>query len=689
MYKTLYVDIDEEITSIIDRIRSEEDENIVLVVPKNAMLIQGIINLKLLKKEVAQMGKFLTIATNDKYSRKVIEQLEIKTQEATGDLNNDSKSKPKKVTDDIISSQAVSESVEMIQEKETGQQVETDEIGSTEFFDQAKTEIDREVLSSQEKEFSGRSQTEQQEQQERQAEKQQEQSEMNVVSPESLKRELYTKKNKQKINEDLQQISSPVQLSSSDMVKQKDQTEPQMDMKSRNVEVKNDDLLQKNRMGNMEDEKTNIRTSQDIRIKSDKVAQQAENFFSHDDGAKINKSNLEDIDLDDGRGSKSAKFWTFLILFLLLIGAGAGGVSWGYVNYPQVEVSVTPSKDTISKEIKIIAKEGVAQHEITQEQISGEFVELIISKSMDFNSTGETYESDDGKAKGKVTITNNYSSSPQPLVVTTRVLSKEGKLFRLAEDVTVPGMDGENPGKVEVDVIADKIGEDFNIGSSTFTIEGFKGGSKYEKFKVASSKPMTDGGTPDSNKKMAMVTQNDIDNARKKTIELLEDSLQQEIENKLDDGKKIMIDSVEKEIKSSKSTYEAKDVAKTFTHTIEQKIKAIVFDVEDVNFIVMQQLEKDVQSGFAMDSVSQVVFKKGIADYENKTLTMYVDAQAIAWPILEEQKVIEGIVGKNEDEIRSFLSTYPNVDKVEIKVTPSWLTTIPVSENKIKVTEKR
>ncbi len=68
------------------------------------------------------------------------------------------------------------------------------------------------------------------------------------------------------------------------------------------------------------------------------------------------------------------------------------------------------------------------------------------------------------KAEGSVTIYNEFSNAPQPLVATTRLETSDGKIFRIVKGVTVPGttlVDGEiKPGAIEVQVVADQPGSD-------------------------------------------------------------------------------------------------------------------------------------------------------------------------------------------------------------------------------------
>ena len=686
MHKTIYIDVDEEITSILDRVRSEEADNIILVVPKSAMLTQGVINLKLLKKEIDEMGKTVTIATNDKHARKVVERLEIKTQEAKGDIMSEEAKPKQEKRENKIAKKATDEAVDILKEDQKLKELPVDSVGSSGFFDQEMEESAEEKNSPKK---GGDTLDLSSELEKKRAVTGEET--INLQKPQDLKSSLYSKKENKEKTQDIAVQNIPTPISENKA------SAPQMDVapRQKKVDIKDENPMQKDLFGNAVEEEQVIPTNKED-SQDGEAAKKAEKFFSGEPEKKEKKEKKEEEEtvslpepIEKEKKKRPTKLWTGAIALLLVIGGLAGVFAWGYANYPKVSVVVFPKKEVLSKEIKIVAKEGVDSSSMSPEAIPGEYVEMVISKSMDFDATGETYESDDGKARGKVVIKNEYSSSAQPLVKTTRLLSKEGKLFRIVKDITVPGMDGETPGEIEVDVIADEPGEDYNIGPSTFTIEGFKGNPKYEGFKVSSSKSMTDGGAPDSNKKMSMVTQDDIDNARKETIEALDKVLEHEVSLQLGEDKKVLIDSVEKEVESSKSSHKASEVASTFTFTVNQKVKAMSFSTEDVNVIVTQELEEEVPENFAMDSISRATFKKGIASHADKTLTMYVDAEAEAWPVVINEEIIAGVAGKNENEIQSFLSGYPNIEKVEITITPSWLTTIPVSKDKIIVEEKR
>lgn len=62
---TIYVDIDDEITGIIDKVRSSDGKVVALVLPKRATVFQSIVNMKLLKRAADSSKKNLVLITSE------------------------------------------------------------------------------------------------------------------------------------------------------------------------------------------------------------------------------------------------------------------------------------------------------------------------------------------------------------------------------------------------------------------------------------------------------------------------------------------------------------------------------------------------------------------------------------------------------------------------------------------------
>lgn len=63
--EVLYIDVDDEITTLIDRLRSSQQKIVVLVLPKRATVMQSIVNMKLLKRAATEQKKHVVLVTNE------------------------------------------------------------------------------------------------------------------------------------------------------------------------------------------------------------------------------------------------------------------------------------------------------------------------------------------------------------------------------------------------------------------------------------------------------------------------------------------------------------------------------------------------------------------------------------------------------------------------------------------------
>jgi len=77
MDEIIYLESDEEITSVIDKLKQSKANRLSLVVPREATLLQSVVNLKLLLKEAESLGKEIAIITADKIGRNLAAQVGI------------------------------------------------------------------------------------------------------------------------------------------------------------------------------------------------------------------------------------------------------------------------------------------------------------------------------------------------------------------------------------------------------------------------------------------------------------------------------------------------------------------------------------------------------------------------------------------------------------------------------------
>lgn len=74
---TIYIEVSDEITTVIERLKKAPEDSVVLVVPKGAILLQSIVNLKLAKRAAEEVSKKMVLVSTDKTGRNLATQLGI------------------------------------------------------------------------------------------------------------------------------------------------------------------------------------------------------------------------------------------------------------------------------------------------------------------------------------------------------------------------------------------------------------------------------------------------------------------------------------------------------------------------------------------------------------------------------------------------------------------------------------
>ena len=158
-----------------------------------------------------------------------------------------------------------------------------------------------------------------------------------------------------------------------------------------------------------------------------------------------------------------------------------GGISFTaamYLVLPEANIKISINKMPLKASIPVAVSKNINSSNLASGIIPGQYFSLNKSGSKIFTVEGENKEVI-SKASGYIEIYNAYGAASQKLVAQTRFETKEGKIFRIQNSIIVPGakmISGSlTPSSIRAKVVADSAGEEYNIGSSYFTIPGFKG----------------------------------------------------------------------------------------------------------------------------------------------------------------------------------------------------------------------
>ena len=625
MHQTFYIDIDEEITSIVERLKKARANEIVMVVPKGALLIQSIVNLKILRKEADEHDIQLMMVTQDKLGKVLIEKAGIFVQQkmdniADEEINVDEKG----IRAEEFAREAVSKGP---------QKNRLSKIGSENYFG-AEIASEGNTIKNSKKDENGKDGKGEQER-------------------------LINKELVAGLGLNLKRKSSQAQLdistkaSAIPVMRKKESFKPEQPKLGNKIE------------------------------KNEKVEDffyQAENF--EDKKRKKKKENLQNYNLS----GKDHKWFIIFGIVAVLVVAGI----LAYLFLPKATLFITANAKTESIDSSVIGNTSVSEIDSDGEIIPAKEVSAEASVTEKFNATGNKSLSNQ-KARGKITIYNEFSTSPQPLVATTRFLSSDGKLFRLIDGVTIPGMESENgemkPGTVEAEVIADEAGEDFNIGPDKFTIPGFQnsGADKYAKFYGKSEKAMTGGGS--GNQTANSITDADIALAKEKVVSKLDEEIKNKLSEAAGEGVVILDDAISKDEPVYKLSNSSGDIADSFEITIETKAKAIVVNKQDLDNVISKMIEKAKNGVIDIDDNSiKLDFGKANVDFDAGTINVKFHAVGNVVPNLDLEAIKKEILGKNSDELTAYLSTFSDIKEANVEYWPSFINgRIPSAASRVQI----
>lgn len=381
----------------------------------------------------------------------------------------------------------------------------------------------------------------------------------------------------------------------------------------------------------------------------------------------------------------SFKFFTKkrLITTLIIICLVGGGLALYFV-LPKAQIFISPKKEAIHFETEILVDKNTDSIDLDDNSIPGQVFQLEMEDSRKFPTTGEKEVEE--KAKGTIMVYNQYSSDPQTLVKTTRFLSENGKLFRLIDTTVIPGatiVEGEIvPSSKEVDIMADEPGENYNIGPAKFTIPGFEGTPKYTAFYGESKESMTGG----AKGIMRVTTNDDIEGALEIVSLELENKAQEEFDKKIPEELKLLNEARSLEVIQASSSLGADEPGKEFLATVKIRVWGLAFKENDVFDLVKKSVSDKISDNkMLLSSSIKVDYTSTDIDSEGGKANFSCQIEAeTAWKI-ETEEIKNNLAGKDEVEVRKYLSSLSEIESARVIFWPFWVKRIPSNKEKIKV----
>lgn len=349
---------------------------------------------------------------------------------------------------------------------------------------------------------------------------------------------------------------------------------------------------------------------------------------------------------------------------------------------PKADITLTMQKEDWTFKNAVVADKSITAIDNSASRIPGQVFLQKTNVSSKFPATGK--KNIERKATGAVTLYNAYSSAPQSLVANTRLMSPDGKIFRLASAVTVPGAKIEDgkiaPSSVSADVIADKPGDGYNVGPiAKFTIPGFSGTPKYEGFYAESKAAFTGGYIGEAK----VATDADIKEAKAKSAESLESSLRTLLAAQMPSDFTVLPDGEVFTLLKQTVTPEA-GADGQFTVLSEGQISLIAFREKDLLDFLHGRVAAEKGSEYEIIGESK---EYGVSrvDISAGRVSFALTYTAKLRRTLDMTGFMSQIIGKSESDLKTIIAGVPGISGGTAKLWPFYVRTVTKNTSKVTV----
>lgn len=340
-------------------------------------------------------------------------------------------------------------------------------------------------------------------------------------------------------------------------------------------------------------------------------------------------------------------------------------------------VEVTPVSRDLEFQVSVQASDAFGEVDPLFNKIPGQLFEIEKTAEREFKATGSQEVA--AKAKGTITVQNEFSAESQTLIATTRFEDNTGRVFRTLQTVTVPGKSGDTAGAVDVDVIADKPGPEYNIEAGNFTIPAFKEQGLSDRFAGitgASKKPFVGGALGLS----GIVLQEDLDDAIAQITQELESEVRQAFEAQAVDLQ--LINAAQVSVTDVQASAEVDQAVETFTVSATGILSTVGFRNEDLFVLLEDHADRNWQLTVLQEQLElhydeiRFVEDRGI-------LAFSVTALGKGYVGLDTDQIAADIAGKSRDQVRDYFRGADGVRSSTVLLSPIWVRSVPDSRERI------
>lgn len=349
---------------------------------------------------------------------------------------------------------------------------------------------------------------------------------------------------------------------------------------------------------------------------------------------------------------------------------------------PKATISVTLKKIPLNFDEKIEVSSKVIEPVIGINNISLPGELLVTRKNLEMNFQASGQEKVESKARGKLTVYNAYSASPQVLVASTRFESPDKKIFRLDKQVVIPAAQITSgkitPSKIEVAVTADKPGEAYNLASSSaWRIPGFFGTPRYEGFYAEAREQFTGGFVGER----AAPTTAEIEKAKSAIQESLKNILKSQMLLSLQADFKNIDAAISFQI--TKEEIRNDDRSGGFSIFAEGEIRQLIFKEGMLKEALVGKLRESLAAQKLKVNKFELSYGEPEIHLSEGKMILPVMGAVVFESDIDQKSLADQIRGRGQEELKALIFALPGLEKANVSLWPFWVKRVPENTEKV------
>ncbi|OGL38228.1 hypothetical protein A3J32_00870 [Candidatus Saccharibacteria bacterium RIFCSPLOWO2_02_FULL_46_7] len=351
---------------------------------------------------------------------------------------------------------------------------------------------------------------------------------------------------------------------------------------------------------------------------------------------------------------------------------------------PKASIVVKTTATPISSNFELTTADSAKAVDLEKSIIPATLKTSDQTSTQQVSATGQQNNGD--KASGSVTMSAQDCSAPfnTPADVPSGAgLSTNGLTYitQAKTSFTISGASGSCVNYSATSSTAIKAqsgGSNYNVASAAFTVAGRPD---------VSATGSASGGTDNIAK---VVSQNDIDEAKKKITSQSSDEFSKNFQKQLSEQGFYLISST---LKIGEAAVTASPDVGQPASTVNVNIKIthsiVALKKDELKQIVADKLKKQIDTS-RQQILDNDLLKNVTNTVQSQTspanMTLSVTAEASATPNIDTEGIKRQAVGLKKGDIRNFIGQLPGVKDVDVNMSPFWVSKAPNNPAKIQVT---